>query len=84
MDLPRVCCSLYSKDPLEKYLLLLRADTDPSEDDVEILGVAANSREVGLDEVPFNDIYLPISASLVVIAKLRDAAPVGPVLRRSL
>ncbi len=76
------------EDPLGKSLLLLREDANPPEERVEIIGVAANTREVGLNEVPFSDIYLPISQSpspsLVVIAKLRDAAPLGPTLRRSL
>lgn len=49
-------------DPIGQRLTILKAtsvSTVPA-GDVEIVGVVDNAREVGIDEVPFDCIYLPI------------------------
>lgn len=77
------------EDPIGKQLLLLHGE-EPSipEEKVEIVGLVANVRDVGLDEVPFNDVYLPISQSfprrMYVIAKTSVPSSVGPLLRRKI
>jgi hypothetical protein len=39
---------------------------------VQIVGLAANIKELGLDEVVFNDIYLPFAARIDPAIALRQ------------
>jgi putative ABC transport system permease protein len=77
------------ENPVGKQLLLLHGE-EPSipEERVEIVGMAANARDVGLNEVPFDDLYLPASQSLpgemYVVAKTNVPSSVGPLLRRKI
>ncbi|HYN07615.1 MAG TPA: ABC transporter permease [Vicinamibacterales bacterium] len=51
------------RDPVGQRLTLLKAGTVSAvpEGEVEIVGVVENTREVGIDEVPFDCIYLPLA-----------------------
>lgn len=77
------------EDPIGKQLLLLHGE-EPAipEEKVEIVGIAAKVKDVGLDEVPFNDVYLPASqgfpSEMYVIAKTSVPSSVGPLLRRKI
>ena len=77
------------ENPVGKQLLLLAGD-QPSipEGKVEIVGIAANTRDIGLDEIPFDDIYLPASQvfprTMYVVAKTQAFSSVAPVLRQEM
>ena len=64
------------RDAVGQRLTLLKGGTLPSvpQGDVEIVGVVENTREVGIDEVPFDCIYVPLVqnpvAGVHVIAKV--------------
>lgn len=53
-----------AENPVGRRLTLL-ADGDPNiaAGSIEIVGVARNSKELGVDEVPFQDVYLPFAQS---------------------
>jgi hypothetical protein len=70
------------ENPVGKVLTILPGDgASIPAGPVEIVGVAANVRELGLDEVEFEDIYLPFAQnpqrSVSLLAKL--AGPAGGV-----
>lgn len=78
------------QDPLGKVLEVLPGgDASVAPGPVRIVGLAANTKEVGLNEVKFNDIYLPFAQhparSMFVVAKMhgRDVA-IAASLRREL
>jgi ABC-type antimicrobial peptide transport system permease subunit len=77
------------EDPIGKQLLLLAGD-EPSipEGVVEIVGIAANVREVGLNEVPFDAIYVPASQvvprTMYVVVRTPASASAGPVLKQEM
>jgi putative ABC transport system permease protein len=66
-----------SEDPIGKRLIIVSGDEGIHLGAVEIVGVAANTREVGLNEVPFGDVYLPFSQHPVssMEALIRTAVP---------
>ncbi len=75
------------ENPIGKQLLILRGTaTAVPEGKVEIVGVAANARDVGLDEVPFDDLYFPFAQNqarqMYAITKTSAPLSVAPVLRR--
>lgn len=77
------------ENPIGKQLLLLAGDEPSiSEGRVEIVGVAANVRDVGLNEVPFDDLYLPASQvvphTMYVVVRTTASASVGPILRQKI
>jgi putative ABC transport system permease protein len=55
---------------------------------VEIVGLTANVRDMGLDEVPFNDIYVPFSQNpaghIYAVVKSKTASTVLPIMRRKI
>ncbi len=76
-----------SENPIGKRLFLLSdEDAIAREGIVEIVGVAGYARDVGLDEVPFDDLYLPFAQAaprgIYVTFKSSAPASVAPVLRR--
>ncbi|MFZ0591859.1 MAG: FtsX-like permease family protein, partial [Bryobacteraceae bacterium] len=75
------------ENPIGKRLLILgNLDSAAREGIVEIVGVTANVRDVGLDEVPFDDLYFPLAqtAPRAIYVTLKSSAPasVAPLLRR--
>ncbi|MDR3699108.1 MAG: ABC transporter permease [Candidatus Sulfopaludibacter sp.] len=66
------------ENPVGRRLTLL-SDGDPSipAGGVEIVGLARNTKELGLDEVPFEDVYLPFAQnpmrSMYVVMKTNGA-----------
>jgi predicted lysophospholipase L1 biosynthesis ABC-type transport system permease subunit len=74
------------EDPIGKQLLLVHGEPSIPEEKVEIVGMAANIRDVGLDELPFDDVYLPapqgFPSQMYVIAKTSVPSSVGSLLRR--
>jgi putative ABC transport system permease protein len=77
------------EDPIGKQLTIR-----PGGDDavpigkVQIVGVAANAKELGLNEVEFNDVYLPFAQnvphSAFVLLKTSSISGVAPALRQKL
>ena len=55
------------RDPIGQRLTFLEGGTVAAvpDGDVEIVGVVENTREVGIDEVPFDCIYLPLAQNPV-------------------
>ncbi len=49
------------RDPIGHRLTLLKSASGVPEGDVEIVGVVDNVKEVGIDEVAFESIYLPLA-----------------------
>ncbi|MGA8594434.1 MAG: ABC transporter permease [Bryobacteraceae bacterium] len=75
------------ENPIGKRLLILEnLDSAAREGIVEIVGVTANVRDVGLDEVPFDDLYFSLAqiAPRAIYVTLKSSAPasVAPLLRR--
>ena len=69
------------ENPVGKVLDLMPGNPSVPAGPVEIVGLAANTRELGLDEVPFEDIYLPFAQNpqrtVSLIAKV--AGPAGAI-----
>lgn len=77
------------ENPIGKRLSLLpNVNSVAKEGIVEIVGVAANVRDIGLDEVPFDDLYFPFAQaaphSIYVTFKSAAPASVAPVVRHKL
>jgi predicted permease len=77
------------EDPIGKELTIRPGGDDAVPiGQVQIIGVAANTKEVGLNEVDFNDIYLPFAQnvphSAFVLLKTGAMTAAAPVLRRRL
>ena len=78
------------ESPVGKSLEILNGG-DPSipPGPVQIIGLAPNIKEVGLDEIPFKDIYLPFAqnpaSSAFLVAKMDGPAETAaPTVRREL
>ncbi|GGG89242.1 ABC transporter permease [Edaphobacter dinghuensis] len=77
------------ENPIGKQLLLLAGD-EPSipEGRVEIVGIAGNVRDIGLNEVPFDDLYLPVSQgvprAMYLVVKTHAFNAVAPVMRQKM
>jgi putative ABC transport system permease protein len=73
-----------TENPVGKDLLILSGGAATPPGNVRIVGIARNVKELGQDEVPFADIYLPFaqnpSSSMYVLAKADAAA--APMIRR--
>jgi putative ABC transport system permease protein len=67
-----------SEDPIGKRLIIVAGDEGIRLGPVEIVGVAANTREVGLDEVPFGDVYLPFEQHPVPSMEVLIRTAVSP------
>ena len=79
-----------NENPVGRRLTFL-ADGDPSipPGAVEIVGLARNTKELGLDEVPFDDVYLPFAQnpmrSMCLVMKTGGAAEtLGAAIRLDL
>lgn len=74
---------------LGKELLIL-AGGDPAvpEGKVQIVGIVSNTKELALNEVDFNDIYLPFAQNpdrvMFALVKSSATGSVGPLLRKKL
>ena len=72
-----------AENPVGKDVLVL-SGAGPPPGSVRIVGLARNVKELGHDEVPFADIYLPFaqnpSSSIYILAKADAAA--APMIRR--
>lgn len=70
----------------KQLLILTGGDAAVPAGNVEIVGVASNTKEVGLNEVDFDDIYFPFAQNpsrvMFAIIKSNAPAPVAPVLRK--
>jgi predicted permease len=79
-----------AENPVGKTISLQEVGSPSiAEGEVRIVGVAANTKELGLNEVEFNDIYLPFAQnpvrSMYLAVKTQgDADGAIPVLRREL
>jgi putative ABC transport system permease protein len=79
-----------AESPLGKTIALLDGGSPSiAAGDAQIVGVASNTKEVGLNEVEFNDIYLPFAQnparSMYLAVKTQgDADAAIPALRREL
>jgi putative ABC transport system permease protein len=75
-----------TENPVGKDVLVISGDSAIPVGAVRIVGLARNVKELGQDEVPFADIYLPFaqnpSASIYVFAKA-DAST-APLIRREM
>jgi hypothetical protein len=73
-----------SVNPVGKDVLILDGGAAMPAGSVRIVGLARNVKELGHDEVPFADIYLPFAqnptSSIYVLAKADAAA--APMIRR--
>jgi putative ABC transport system permease protein len=75
------------ENPIGKELLVWsRGGSDIADATVQIVGVAGNIKDTGLDEIPFNDLYLPFAQNplrgMYVVVKTNASSSVMPVLRR--
>jgi putative ABC transport system permease protein len=73
-----------AENPVGKDVLILSGGAAMPPGSVRIVGLARNVKELGQDEVPFADIYLPFaqnpSSSIYILAKADAAA--APMIRR--
>ncbi|MBV9766719.1 MAG: ABC transporter permease [Acidobacteriaceae bacterium] len=52
----------HGENPVGKQLAILsKGDSELAERTIQIVGVVGNVRDVGLDEVPFDDLYIPFA-----------------------
>jgi predicted permease len=78
------------ENPVGRRLtVVLGGDSAIPAGSVEVVGLARNSKELGLDEVPFGDVYLPFAQnpmrSMYLLLKTKGSAgSVAPILRQEL
>jgi putative ABC transport system permease protein len=75
------------ENPVGKELLIRgKGGSDISDATVQIVGIAGNVKDVGLDEVPFDDLYIPFAQNplrgMYVVVKTSVPSSLMPVLRR--
>jgi putative ABC transport system permease protein len=73
-----------AENPVGKDLLILNGDPAIPAGAVRVIGLARNVKELGLDEIPFADIYLPFAqnptTSIYILAKADASA--APLIRK--